>query len=190
MKEALGPLLEGQLDDAQVQDLCATVVRAFKGLGQDSDGKDGAGEEKEDFVVKCDGIILAYAGKSLLRASSLRLVRGRRYGLVGQNGVGKSTVRVFVIRGTLSGCVGSCMLWVCASLHTCIHSVPPCVNTHLQACTVVERPFFHMHVHTRTHTQEPSHTCIHAHTQFSSVKLARSLHTELLTDDLALCSKG
>jgi len=168
MQEALGPLLEGQLDEAQVQELCATVVRAFKGLGQDSNGLDGAGEEKEDFVVKCDGIILAYAGKSLLRASSLRLVRGRRYGLVGQNGVGKSTVSVFVIRGTLSGCVGSCMLWVCASLHTYIHSVPPCINMHLQACTVVKRPFFHTLVHTRTHTHKSPHTHAYMHTHNSA----------------------
>ena len=34
-----------------------------------------------DDIIRCDNIILAYAGKLLLRSSSLRLARGRRYGV-------------------------------------------------------------------------------------------------------------
>jgi len=91
MKDALGPLLDG-IDDAEVQALCTKIARAFKGLGADGASAGGEPEVKLDYVVKCEGIILAYAGKSLLRSSSLRLVRGRRYGIVGQNGVGKTTL--------------------------------------------------------------------------------------------------
>ena len=91
MQDTLGPLLEG-VDEVDVQALCNKIVRAFKGLNEDGTSGSGVAEVKEDFVVKCDGIILAYAGKSLLRSSSLRLVRGRRYGIVGQNGVGKTTL--------------------------------------------------------------------------------------------------
>ena len=53
-------------------------------------------------MVKCDNIILAYAGKSLLRSSSLRLVRGRRYGIVGQNGVGKTTLLTRIDAGDIA----------------------------------------------------------------------------------------
>jgi ABC-type molybdenum transport system ATPase subunit/photorepair protein PhrA len=63
------------------------VARLFKGLGEEGEGGEGdSSEAKLDYVVKCDGIILAYAGKSLLRSTHLSLVRGRRYGVVGQNG--------------------------------------------------------------------------------------------------------
>jgi ABC-type multidrug transport system fused ATPase/permease subunit len=117
LQDALGPLLEGVLDGDDITALCTKICRAFKGVGSDdaSEEADDAsggqryggdraraihGQEESvggavgpgDFLVKCDGIILAYAGKALLRSSSLRLVRGRRYGLVGQNGVGKSTL--------------------------------------------------------------------------------------------------
>lgn len=62
MQDALGPLLDGEMDDAQVKDMCERVVRAFKGLGEEQDGSNGGGVvqvKKEDYVVKCDGIILA-----------------------------------------------------------------------------------------------------------------------------------
>ena len=130
MQDALGPLLEG-VDEADVQvralrlrvhlalrlisrassalalvlrlqALCTQIARAFKGLGADgASAAGGADAVKEDHVVKCDNIILAYAGKSLLRSSSLRLVRGRRYGIVGQNGVGKTTLLTRIDAGNI-----------------------------------------------------------------------------------------
>jgi len=95
--DALAPLLEDTLSDNQVQTLCNCVLRVFKGLSDDGDNeKVAVGESgesaKEDYIIKCDEIVLAVAGKQLLRPSSLRLIRGRRYGFVGQNGVGKSTL--------------------------------------------------------------------------------------------------
>jgi len=102
MQDALGPLLEG-VEDSAVHALCTKIARAFKGLDDDgAEAGGGAAEAKLDFVVKCDGIILAYAGKSLLRSSSLRLVRGRRYGIVGQNGVGKTTLLTRIDAGDIA----------------------------------------------------------------------------------------
>lgn len=46
---------------------------------------------------------LAYGGKILLNNATLRLVRGRRYGLCGANGVGKSTLMKAIARGQLDG---------------------------------------------------------------------------------------
>jgi elongation factor 3 len=46
---------------------------------------------------------LAYGGKILLRESKLRLLRGRRYALVGGNGVGKTTLMNAINTGKLEG---------------------------------------------------------------------------------------
>ena len=51
------------------------------------------------FVV----ISLAYGGKILLHKTKLRLLRGRRYALVGQNGVGKTTLMNAINAGKLDG---------------------------------------------------------------------------------------
>ena len=49
----------------------------------------GRGKSKD---IKIDGIDLFLAGNRLLTDASLTLAYGRRYGLVGNNGVGKSTL--------------------------------------------------------------------------------------------------
>ncbi|KAJ1481544.1 P-loop containing nucleoside triphosphate hydrolase protein [Baffinella frigidus] len=54
-------------------------------------------------LMKCDGIILAYAGKSLLRSTKLHLARGARYGIVGHNGVGKTTLLNRIAARDISG---------------------------------------------------------------------------------------
>jgi len=98
MEDALGALLEGSMGEADIAALCKQVAVAFKGIGEPSaaGGDDGGGggggggspaPPTRDMLVKCDGIILAYAGKSLLRSTKLHLARGARYGVVGHNGV-------------------------------------------------------------------------------------------------------
>ncbi|EPX75007.1 AAA family ATPase Gcn20 [Schizosaccharomyces octosporus yFS286] len=42
--------------------------------------------------IKVDGIDLAFAGLRILTGASLTLAQGRRYGLTGRNGIGKSTL--------------------------------------------------------------------------------------------------
>ncbi|TDH71526.1 hypothetical protein CCR75_006485 [Bremia lactucae] len=46
---------------------------------------------------------LAYGGKILLRNARLRLTRGHRYGLIGQNGVGKTTLMRNLATGAIEG---------------------------------------------------------------------------------------
>ena len=46
---------------------------------------------------------LAYGGKILLHQTKLRLLRGHRYGLVGQNGAGKTTLMTAINNGKLDG---------------------------------------------------------------------------------------
>ena len=47
---------------------------------------------KAKFLVRCKNIILAFASKVLLQRTDLELRQGVRYAIVGQNGVGKTTL--------------------------------------------------------------------------------------------------
>lgn len=46
----------------------------------------------KDYAVDIQNAILAFAGRVLLKGCDLRFERGHRYGLVGQNGTGKTTL--------------------------------------------------------------------------------------------------
>ncbi|KAI9839954.1 MAG: hypothetical protein M1819_000146 [Sarea resinae] len=52
-------------------------------------GADAASKSKD---IKVDGVDVSIGGKRILSDTSLTLAYGRRYGLVGQNGIGKSTL--------------------------------------------------------------------------------------------------
>jgi len=52
-------------------------------------GSDNIGKSKD---IKVDGIDITIGGKRILSDTNLTLAFGRRYGLVGQNGIGKSTL--------------------------------------------------------------------------------------------------
>ena len=77
------------------------------------------------FALKLIGLEMAYDGGDghLLRPSSLTLLRGRRYGLTGRNGVGKSTLLHHLSKlapNDLSVSIYSCfflfLLFFCCSL--------------------------------------------------------------------------
>ena len=72
--------------------LCAGAVEAFKGHLSESAQTMLHESSTVDYAVDVQNAILAFAGRVLLRGCDLRFVRGRRYGLIGQNGVGKTTL--------------------------------------------------------------------------------------------------
>jgi elongation factor 3 len=89
-KEVLEPYLEQatshSTDDQVIPDFC---MKAEQALNTD-DASSYGGDEDDKADMLCDvRFNLAYGGKILLHKTHLRLVRGRRYALVGQNGVGK-----------------------------------------------------------------------------------------------------
>ncbi|WPT18217.1 Elongation factor 3 [Picochlorum sp. SENEW3] len=59
-------------------------------------------EEFDDELCNCE-FSLAYGGRILLTNTTLRLRRGRRYGLCGANGAGKSTLMKAIANGQLDG---------------------------------------------------------------------------------------
>lgn len=52
----------------------------------------GADAQSKSKDIKIDGIDVSISGKRILTDTTLTLAYGRRYGLVGQNGIGKSTL--------------------------------------------------------------------------------------------------
>lgn len=60
----------------------AIIVNQMKASGASSMSKD----------IKLENFDIAFAGKKILQNANLTLVYGRRYGMVGKNGVGKSTL--------------------------------------------------------------------------------------------------
>ncbi|KAI8820744.1 P-loop containing nucleoside triphosphate hydrolase protein [Fimicolochytrium jonesii] len=61
----------------------ALIVNQMKASG-------GAGSLSKD--IKIENFDIAFAGKKILQSATLTLNHGRRYGLVGKNGIGKSTL--------------------------------------------------------------------------------------------------
>ena len=96
---ALGPVLA---DDAAVGTVSADIAKAcapFTGAS-DVDRKDNSGK---DFVLNLEGMILAFGGRVLLKMTDLCLERGRCYGFVGQNGVGKTTLLTRIAAKDIDG---------------------------------------------------------------------------------------
>jgi ABC-type multidrug transport system fused ATPase/permease subunit len=88
-KDELMPYLEDlPLTEEHVEQFRLAVEKATL----QEDDADSYGDEEDDMLEEVCNLRfnLAYGGKILLRESKLRLLRGRRYALVGQNGVGKS----------------------------------------------------------------------------------------------------
>ena len=86
--EQLGPYVEDidGLGDDEIEAFRLAVEK----VTLNEDDNDSYGDDEDDqFEEVCNiRFNLAYGGKILLRESKLRLLRGRRYALVGQNGVG------------------------------------------------------------------------------------------------------
>ncbi|RLN60600.1 hypothetical protein BBP00_00005892 [Phytophthora kernoviae] len=77
------------------------VCEALRAAGG---GVEGEREKSTDPNDVCDiDFSLAYGGKILLRNAVLRLTRGHRYGLIGKNGVGKTTLMRNLSNGAIEG---------------------------------------------------------------------------------------
>lgn len=100
-------LLESGCGAADVDALCD----AFSGRALGADDGEASSRSREDetssatstALMSLDGIILAYAAKTLLTRTALRLERGARYGVVGHNGAGKTTLLNRLASGDVKG---------------------------------------------------------------------------------------
>ncbi|KAL3936082.1 MAG: hypothetical protein SGBAC_008524 [Bacillariaceae sp.] len=100
-KNVLEPYLEDTMGANSVEKFRESAQKSIMGDDdQDSYGEDDDDEHEEICNIRFN---LAYGGKILLRESKLKLLRGRRYALVGQNGVGKTTLMSAINNGKLEG---------------------------------------------------------------------------------------
>lgn len=101
--DALSPYLASLL----LSDDCEETVEKFRCAAENSllQNDDSSDEEDEFGGEQITDIrfSLAYGGKILLHQTKLRLRRGHRYALVGQNGVGKTTLMNAINNGKLEG---------------------------------------------------------------------------------------
>ena len=102
-KDVLEPYLEGMKTD--ISESVEKFRENAESLTLGDDDVDSYGDDEDDgFDEVCNiRFNLAYGGKILLRESKLKLLRGRRYALVGQNGVGKTTLMNAINNGKLEG---------------------------------------------------------------------------------------
>jgi len=87
LQDEIKPSLDSFVGDGTIATLCEGLVRLVVGSSMEGGSEDG-----REYLVKIDGIILAFAGRVLLRRTDLRLEKGHVYGLVGRNGTGKTTL--------------------------------------------------------------------------------------------------
>jgi len=100
-KDVLEPYLEDTVAAKSVEKFRESAEKAIMGDDdQDSYGSDDDDGHEEVCNIRFN---LAYGGKILLRESKLKLLRGRRYALVGGNGVGKTTLMSAINNGKLEG---------------------------------------------------------------------------------------
>ena len=90
IKRELTPILESALANEleSIETIANASVMAYKGLDESA----LLDESTKDYIVDLQGIILAFAGRVLLQRTNFTLERGRTYGIVGQNGTGKTTL--------------------------------------------------------------------------------------------------
>ena len=81
-------ILEDLVDYSLIEKVADEAVLAYKGLEPSSLND----FYPKDYIVQLEGIILAFAGRVLLQRTDFVLERGRTYGIVGQNGTGKTTL--------------------------------------------------------------------------------------------------
>jgi len=80
------------VDAGKISAVAEAAVEKFKAELSEEARKILADSSDKDFAVDMQNMILAFAGRVLLRKADVRFERGHRYGLIGQNGTGKTTL--------------------------------------------------------------------------------------------------
>ena len=101
LRDEVSPLLEevGVESSNDIDDICTVLVKTYLGIQNDNSGENGSNGgcdehvvRQVDYALELHGVILAFAGRVLLKPSDIKLETGGRYGLVGPNGAGKTTL--------------------------------------------------------------------------------------------------
>ncbi|KAK3244875.1 hypothetical protein CYMTET_45535 [Cymbomonas tetramitiformis] len=103
--EAIGPILEGvSVDEDSISSLCKKLENILKAEGE-GEGSSSS-EDKKDYVVALKDIRMGFGGRMLLARTQLMMEKNHRYGLVGDNGIGKTTLLTRLSKGDINGWPG------------------------------------------------------------------------------------
>lgn len=97
--ETVGPILESFVSESDVEAAIEKICAGVAALAKPS----ARVRRKGDYAVQLDEFILGFGGKMLLEATQLHLKRGHRYALIGQNGVGKTTLMTRMAKKDIRG---------------------------------------------------------------------------------------
>ena len=99
------PYLQPHLEDGVALEIARALQRwaaTHMGLATVDNEDSDSDDDGQDELCNCE-FSLGYGGRILLMNANLKLKRGRRYGLCGANGVGKTTLMRAIERGQLEG---------------------------------------------------------------------------------------
>lgn len=102
-KTALAPYLSAWMDGSAAEGTAEQLRAKCEVVVEDEFDADSDSETPADAILCNTTFSLAYGAKVLLNTAVLRLIRGRRYGLVGPNGAGKSTLMRAIANGQVEG---------------------------------------------------------------------------------------
>lgn len=92
LQAALKPIAKSVgVETPALTQLCVEVEKMVRDA-QGSPASNVQPDVNKEYLVQLEGIVLAFASRVLLRRTSLLLEKGQRYGIVGGNGVGKTTL--------------------------------------------------------------------------------------------------
>jgi len=101
---AIAPYISAWISDkASAEDTASKLLKKCEVVVEDEFDADSDSETPADAILCNTTFSLAYGAKVLLNTAVLRLIRGRRYGLVGPNGAGKSTLMRAIANGQVEG---------------------------------------------------------------------------------------
>ncbi|KAK9679985.1 [NU+] prion formation protein 1, partial [Basidiobolus ranarum] len=99
----ISPYLQQFIDQEIADQIAEDLLNHYVDIDKKKYANANDSDEDEGEIL-CDiDFSLAYGGMMLLNHTNLRLCRGRRYGLCGANGVGKSTLMRAIANGKLEG---------------------------------------------------------------------------------------
>jgi len=103
--EELGPLLEGYgLNEKQAASLCKAIAHcAFPVAAPPKEDARPAGKQGDVVLCRVPDFMLMYMGstRQLLKDTTFELLKGHRYGVVGSNGTGKTTLMESIAGGSV-----------------------------------------------------------------------------------------
>ncbi|KAJ3177907.1 hypothetical protein HDU87_004189 [Geranomyces variabilis] len=96
---ACTPYLASFVPQEKAAQVTSALAKQYRDVEHERRMKEsGLDKEEGEELCSCD-FSLAYGGMMLLNHTTLRLMRGRRYGLCGANGAGKSTLMKAIVAG-------------------------------------------------------------------------------------------